>query len=307
MSSVVEQTSYFAERRARVAGFVAQHLQGRGSFRLHGAALGADVVRAPINIVLSPVLLLVRAAALLLDRFGASQVAQWLRARPILLRTSVSARVEAALLRDLLEVPLGDDATPARHEMTKALCSAHPLGDLIRQHGEDAPLVAQRVMRAVGEYTGTRSAVAEGTTALLTLAIGGLLFHALTPGMISMAPDVAEAVSTETAVSAFPLGAALGGVWYGLFPAAPPVWMIVTTGLALVCLGAVVASFAGLLADPLQAAFGLHRRRLMRLLDTVESIVVSTKERPFVAREHLFVRVFDLWDAALSALRLFKG
>ncbi|MCF7726626.1 hypothetical protein GLP59_09975 [Sulfitobacter sp. M220] len=43
------------------------------------------------------------------------------------------------------------------------------------------------------------------TTAIATLAVGALVFQALAPGMISMAPDVANAVARTTAIAQFPL------------------------------------------------------------------------------------------------------
>jgi hypothetical protein len=162
-------------------------------------------------------------------------------------------------------------------------------------------------MRAVADYTGTRSAVGELTTALLTLAVGAIAFEALTPGMISMAPGVAEAVHRGTAIADFPLGSTLGSVWYRVFPAGPSPLLVAATVAGLVLLGAVIAAFAGTIADPLQARIGIHRRRLLRLLATVDAELEGKDVQPFVAREHLLVRAFDLWDGALSVLRVFRG
>ena len=58
-------------------------------------------------------------------------------------------------------------------------------------------------------------------TAVFTLAIGALVFPALTPGMISMAPGLAEAVSRTTAIADFPLGPRSGASGAGCFPPVP--------------------------------------------------------------------------------------
>jgi len=71
--------------------------------------------------------------------------------------------------------------------------------------------------------------------------------------------------------------------------------------------GSVVAAFAGVIADPVQVRLGLHRRRLLRLIDTIEAEIAGRGDRPFVAREHYLARLFDLWDAALSVLRALRG
>jgi hypothetical protein len=294
-------------RLARVDAFVRRHFTWPGTLRLHRAALGADILRAPVNVLMAPVLLLARLSAWTCHRLRLHAAADWLNRRRFLLRTAVAAQVERAVLTELLDVPLvhGEDPEALR----QAILAAPRLREAIRRRGSvgGAQEMAEGIMLAVAEYTGTRSAIAELTMALLTLAAGALAFQALTPGMISMAPGVAEAVSRGTAIADFPLGSRLGSVWYGVFPAGPAPWLLAATIAGLVLLGSIVAAFAGTVADPVQARLGIHRRRLMRLLDAVDAEIGGTDPRPFVAREHLLVRVFDLWDAALSMLRVFRG
>lgn len=293
--------------RARVAAFVARHLTGAGTLRLHRAALGLDLLRAPANVALAPVLLACRGGARLAGALRLPRVSAWAAARPVLLRTRVSAQIEAALLRDLFEAPLPEtDRSPSRAALTAALFAAPELRGPLAQHPDGGKAAAQRVMAVLTDYTGTRAAVAELTTALVTIALGAVLFQALTPGMFSMAPGLAGAVSREAAVAGFPLGETLGGLWYGLFPTAPGPWLTGLTLAGLISVSGVVTAFAGCLADPVQARLGLHRRRLLRLIDTVEAELSGAQDRPFATREHYLVRVFDLWDAALSLLRAFR-
>ncbi len=295
------------ERLALVDAFVRRHFTWPGTLRLHRAALGADILRAPVNVLMSPILLLARLSAWIWRRLRLHAAADWLNRRRFLLRTAVAARVERAVLTELLEVPLGHGEDP--EALRRSILAAPRFREAIRGRGSvgEAQEMAEGIMRALSEYTGTRTAMAEFTTALFTLAVGALAFQALTPGMISMAPGVAEAVSRSTAIADFPLGSRLGSIWYGVFPAGPAPWLLAATIAGLVLLGSVVAAFAGTIADPVQARLGIHRRRLMRLLDAVDAEIGGTDPRPFVAREHFLVRVFDLWDAALSMLRVFRG
>jgi hypothetical protein len=54
----------------------------------------------------------------------------------------------------------------------------------------------------------------------------------------------------------------------------------------------------GVLADPVQSRLGIHRRRLMRLIDTLE-VEMRWQQTPS-PREHFFLRsAFDLWDAGV--------
>ncbi len=296
--------------RENVDTFVQRHFTWPGTLNLHGAALGLDILRAPVNVVLSPILVLARLAAWICRKLRMARVSDWLLARRLLLRTAVSAQVEAAILRELLDVPLpADSGIPDRASMSRAILAAPRFREIIRSRGTvtEANTTADRIAGAVGDYAATRSSIAEFTTGLVTLAIGAIVFQALTPGVTSMAPGVAEAVSQGTAVANFPFGAPLGGVWYRVFPDGPSPGLIAATVVGLMLLGSVIAAFAGIFADPLQAKLGVHQRRLMRLFGTLDAELAGTRNKPFQAQEHLLPRTFDLWDAALSVLRVFRG
>lgn len=297
------------DRAGEVEAFVRRHFTWPGTLRLHRAALGLDILRAPANVLLSPVLVLARLSGWACGRLGLRRVADWLLRRQLLLRTAVAAKVEAAIVAELLGVPLGGTAPCDRAALARAILAAPRFHDAIRRRGsvDGARAMADRITAAIADYSGTRSAMAELTTAVFTLAAGAMAFRALTPGMISMAPGVAEAVSRTSAIADFPLGAALGGVWYGVFPAGPSPPLVAATVAGLVVLGSILAAFAGVLADPVQVRLGLHRRRLVRLLVTVEAEIEDRPARPFLAREHFVVRALDLWDGALSLLRVFRG
>jgi hypothetical protein len=294
---------------ARIDGFVARQFTWPGSLRLHRAALGWDIARAPANLLLSPVLVLSRLLAWLLGRVGLRRASSWLRGRRILMRTAVAARVEAAVLVDLLDVPLPAGIPLDRTETARAILAAPSFRPAVERWGSvaGAQAMADRVAGALADYSGTRSAMAEIITALVTLMVGALVFHALTPGMISMAPGVTGALAQAAAIADFPLGDRLGGVWYGVFPVGPSPGLVAATLAGLLLAGSTVTAFAGAVADPLQVWLGLHHRRLVRLLRVIEAERSGTPGAGFPAREHLVMRVFDLWDAALAALRVFRG
>lgn len=299
---------WFDTLRGDVDGFVGAHFTWPGTFRLHRAALGWDILRAPFNVVLAPVFVLSRLLAYLLRKVGWRSGADWLARRRILLRTAVARRVEACIATDFLDLTL-TDGTPGREALARAVLAAPHLREMIRRHDSTASADALGlcVADAIGDYAGTRSAVAEMTTVLFTLLIGALVFQALTPGMISMAPGVADAVARAAAIADFPLGRTLGGVWVGAFGAGADPWLVAVTVFALVMVGAVFAAFAGVLADPVQTRLGIHRRRLLRLIDTLEGALGGQGDKPFAAREHYYARLLDLWDAGASLLRILRG
>jgi hypothetical protein len=290
--------------------FSRRHFSLAGSLRLHRAAIGFDMLRAPANVILSPVLLLVRLLSWLCGRLGLRAAAGWLARRKQPFRTAVAARVETLVLAEVLGIPLaGDDHGGDREALTGSILAAPCLRDTIRRKASvaEAEAMAARILDALAEYSGTRSALAEFTTALVMLVTGAVVFQSLTPGAISMAPGVAEQVARTTALADFPLGSTLGAAWYGVFPVGPSPGLMLATVAGLVLLGALLATFAGVIADPVQVRLGIHQRRLVRLMATIDAEIRHMPERPFVAREHFLARVFDLWDAALALFKVFKG
>lgn len=299
---------YFNIRRRRVGGFVARHFTWPGTFGLHRAALGADVLRAPANIALAPLNILLRLGAAAAGGLRLRRVARRLDGLQLGLPTRLGRRIEALVLTELFEAPVpvpeGRDDGIAR-----AMLATPPLVALARagMPPEQVGAVADRAARAIGEYCSSRSAVAEMTTALASLTAGAIAFRALTPGVISIAPDLANAVAHASAVAAFPLGDSLGTLWYRAFPVGASAGLVAGTVVVLVLVASFAAAFAGILADPFQARLGIHRRRLNRLIDAIAADVEGEAAGRFVAREHYYARLFDLWDSAMSVTRLFRN
>jgi hypothetical protein len=262
-------------RQAEIRAFVRRRYGLRGTIALHRAAFGLDLLRAPVNVLLSPVFLLSRLVAALLSACGAKRAGRWLADRRIFLTSDVSRVIEAdlnRLIEDLAAKGLGPDAPP----------------DVIRE--------------TLANHVETRNAVAEITTTLFVLLAGFLIFGRATPGVMSMAGPVAELRAHAAAVEQFALGNSLGRLWYGVFPVALSPWMVAMTGFVLAALASVVTTFAGVIADPVQLATGTHRRRLTRLLDRLDEARPSGIER-----EHILARIGDLSDAALSLWRTMRG
>jgi hypothetical protein len=178
--------------------------------------------------------------------------------------------------------------------------------EAIGQRGDD-PAFRQRLEAAVETYTGTRTAAAEITTALITVGTGAVAVKQATPGVMTLGPALAAALAHQAAVASFPLGAGLGSLWYGVLPvAASPSFIGGVTG-GLLAVSSVAAAFAGILADPVQRRLGLHQWRLYRLIDALErQWETEHGEIGFVARDPYVARLLDLFDLLGSAYRLAK-
>jgi hypothetical protein len=263
------------ERRdPHLRAFVSRVFGPRGSLRLHRAAIGFDLLKAPFNVVMAPLFLLSRIGAKLAGWLRMPGLSAWLGRRKIFFETAVAHEVaqEVRGLAAVLRAAGYSRATPEAAE------------------------------EAIRDYVATRSAVAEMVTTLFVVVVGALIFQAPTPGMISLASPLAEMRAQADAVAGFPLGSGLGRLYYGVFPVSLPVWQVVLTGVVLAVFGALVTTFAGILADPLQVLTGTHRRRLARMFDRLDR-----DENTGVAREHLMARFGDLSDLALSLYRGIRG
>lgn len=276
---------FFDERRAAVEPFVRRHFSLRGTLRLHRDAIGWDLLRAPINVALAPVYIASRLLAWVFWRIGLRQWSVWLATRRFLFRTAVAKRVETLILNELLLAP--DAGAPEEAEP-----------------GTPAP-VASRT-RIINEYGCTRSAINEMTVSASALGVGASAFQAVTPGFLSLAPMVAIIIANSTAIAAFPLGVAIGAIWYGLFPADAPLWLTAAVGLGLATSASILTTFAGIIADPIQLHLGIHKRRLLRLMNTLEADCRAPGSRAFVPREQYFARLSDLSDVGVALTGFFR-
>lgn len=96
--------------------------------------------------------------------------------------------------------------------------------------------------------------------------------------MISLAPALAKAVSAH--------GTGAAAAFF--------------TGGGVLAASAAIAAFSGVVTDPLQRRLGLHQRRLVKLMDTLEAGFLGGDARMAV-REQYTARLLDMLDA-LAAL-----
>lgn len=302
---------YFADRRARVDPFVDRHFSLRGALAIHRAALGLDILRTPVNLTLAAPQVGLRLAGLTATRLGAPRLGARLGGTHLMLRTAVARRVAWLIRTDLLELPARDGAWLAtRDALAETILSQpdldaalRPLLAAIGRRGAD-PDFRARVEQATAEYTGSRAAASEVTTGLLSLSAGALAFNKITPGIATLGPTLAALMAQQAAVASFPLGATLGGVWYGVFPAAAPLGLVVGMTGGLMLAGSTVAAFAGIVADPVQRRVGLHRARLLRLIASLERQANDPSAPGFALRDHYVARLLDLFDLVGAAWRI---
>ena len=301
---------YFADRRGLVGPFIDAHFSIRGTLLLHRAAFGWDFARAPLNLSLAAPQIAMQLGARAAKSVGAKRIAATL-GRPIMLKTDVEREIEWLVHTELLGLPFQQRGRASQRDALAETILAHP--DLeaamhtalaeIGRHGDDTAFRA-RLHDAMVQYGTSRTAAAEITTGLLSLSAGALALNKLTPGAASLGPSLAAVMAQQTAVASFPLGGWLGGVWYGMFPAVPSTLLLMSTTGGLMLAATAFAAVAGVVSDPIQRKLGLHRARLMRLIDALESQMFDSTAAGFAVHDHYVARLLDLFDLIGAALRL---
>jgi hypothetical protein len=114
---------------------------------------------------------------------------------------------------------------------------------------------------------------------------------------------LAAAIAQQTAVVSFPLGGALGSMWYTLFPVAPSAVLVAGLTGGLLAASTVVSAFAGIVADPVQRKLGLHQLRLRRMLDALERQMEDPAAPGFAVHDHYVARLLDLFDVTGALVR----
>ncbi|MDA8586134.1 hypothetical protein N9L47_07635 [Rhodobacteraceae bacterium] len=273
----MNRTDIEARRQAEIRAFVRANFGPLGALRLHRSAFGADLLRAPANVLLAPFLLIVRLTGLLAKVLRCHNLAAWLSHRKVLLQTNVSRQVATRVIAFIADLDAKGIGITVSEDML-----AHEVAD----------------------YTGVRSAVGEITTTVLVLIAGVFLFQTATPGLLSLIGPVAEMRAYTQAVEDFPLGQGLGKMYYGVFSTDLQAWQVIAIGFVLAMMLSVVTTFAGVIVDPLQVVSGTHRRRLSRLLKRLD---VAPGRNGGLAREHVTARFADLSDIALNLWRVIRG
>jgi hypothetical protein len=291
---------------------VEKHYSIKGALQINRKAVGQDLLRAPANLLWATPYLGIHVSAYLLRRAKMQKLSASLAKIPPGFRTRVQQQIEWLVRTELFELPFEQCfERHKRHFDQDALLSAilaqpelsQLALDYLEQinHLADKPDFQARLERQLTAYTDTRIAAADLACGLLTLSSGALMFKQLTPGAMSTGSALAAAIAQQSAISHFMFGSSLGSIYYSVFPAAASFGLLAaTTGGVLAALG-VLSAFSGIITDPLQKQFGVHERRLYKLIDALEAQFIEDSNKRFYPKDHYIARILDLFDVLKTA------
>ncbi|MCG6970909.1 MAG: hypothetical protein LJE85_14170 [Gammaproteobacteria bacterium] len=299
---------YFAARRQRVAPFVAKHYSLKGALQINRKAFGKDLVRAPANLLWAMPYLGIHVSAFLMRKANLRNIGDWLANIPPGFRTRVQQEIEWLVRTEFFELPYEQANRRFEQDALLSAILAQPeLSQLVVEYLDkinqlsDKPEFQARLAQQLAVYTETRIAAADLACGVVTLSAGAMMFKQLTPGAMSTGSVLAAAIAQQSAISHFVFGSSLGSIYYSVFPASASLGLLAaSTGGVLAALG-VLSAFSGVLTDPLQKQFGIHQRRLYKLIDVLEAQFIEDSKQHFYPKDHYIARVFDLFDVLKTA------
>ncbi|MBN2011794.1 hypothetical protein JW960_20865 [candidate division KSB1 bacterium] len=305
---------YIQSRYEKLKPFVKQQFGPRGALRLNSKALGLDLLKNPINVFWALPYTGLRLTGALCHKVGLKKINTAVRKLPTGFPTKVQHELDWLIYTELLELPCKQRKRESRTDalMETIICQPEveqmfekPLRAIRRKSKH--PKFRAELEAALQEYGSSRIAVSDLAGSIIALSVGATVFHKMTPGSLATGTAIASTLAYHGAVSNFVLGSTLGSLYYSIFPVS------VSTGLLVASIGSVMAalalitSFIGVVADPLQAALGIHQHRLRKLLDTIHAELLGIGVSKYELKDRYIARIFDFFDiintAAMTAMR----
>lgn len=293
---------YFDDCRARVPAFIDRHFHYPGAIATNRMALGWDMLRAPVNLLWAPIYALACLGGMLVpERPGLRWLHAVVRRVPAGLTTRVQEHISDLILMDLLND--GRKGPLLEHYLVEALEEVYARHNHEPvDHQQFRELMEPLFAETLSQYRVTRTASADITSNLSCTLLGAFAFQKFTPGGIGLGLVLATMLAKTLAARDFILGETIGHWYYSWFPPEPS--LATTAGVMLAVMAALsaFAALSGMIFDPLQAAVGLHRRRLHKLLDHLERDLSYSTQSSFRPKDQFVARIMDAFDMVRASL-----
>lgn len=294
---------YFDACHEAVPGFIDRHFNYPGALATNRVAIGWDMLRAPANLFWAPVY----ALACLIKwpfseqgRFGG--LVRMLDRVPAGFTTEVQQHITGLIADELLN-PGATDCLLEDYIIDSLQQSYEQHAGTTIGRQQFQRLIEPLLDDALRQYQVTRTASADIANSLTCTIMGAFAFQKFTPGGIGIGLLLASMLAKSMATREFVLGETLGRVYYGFFPPEPTLGMILTSTTAVMVMLATIAALSGMIIDPLQAALGIHRRRLHKMLDHLQQdFMASTYSNSYRPKDQFVARIMDTFDMIKSGI-----
>ncbi|WP_143247592.1 DUF6635 family protein [Agaribacterium haliotis] len=293
---------YFDDRRTQVKAFVKQEFSYPGCWHNNKHAFGWDLLRVPLNLLWAPLYLLLQLLCLTLKHLGPRRlkplVTQTSRRLPAGFRTAVQRLLNNKYRQVFVDTALLKHYICARLEqLPQREFDEQQQLELERELGLIVDDVLEQLMLS-------RTAHADIGNTVFSTAVGALAFKKFTPGGIGLGVLLAALWVRWRAEQDFWLGEFAGGLYYRLFPPSPNLYDLVLACAAVMLALAFIASFSGLIIDPVLRLTGSHQRRLKRMLKHMHRDLLASTGNQYRSLDPYIARILELFDTVKAPLSL---
>lgn len=296
-------SQYFQDRRAKIAEFVRDIYSVKGSIQTNRKAFGMDMIRAPLNLFWAVPYLGIQSISKVSNKTGLGPVGRFLGKTPAGFKTRVQKEVDWRVRTELLELPYEQDNRRSEKDaLLETILKQEAIVELLntRLHEFDQHIrrdsFEQALQRELDTYGSTRIAAADMACSVLNISAGAFFFKKLTPGAITSGSALAASMAQQSAITNFVFGETLGSVYYSLFPAKATLGLVFASTASILAAMGVASAFSGIFTDPFQRWFGIHQRRLDKIISSLEQSFDITDAKGFHPKDHYLARIFDIFD-----------
>ena len=296
---------YFARCEDNIPNFVNRHFRYPGAITTNRVAFGWDMLRAPLNLFWAPIYALV---CVLKYATGRSRKLAWfhrtLQLVPSGFSTRVQQHISTLVVCDLLQHHENNEQVKTlKHYIIDSLEKVYESGNKAHPtHQQFHEAVEPLVDEALTQYQVTRTASADIANSLSCTVLGAFAFKKFTPGGVGIAIVLASILTKTMATQNFIFGKTLGGIYYRLFPPEPSLATLSIALVAVMTVLSALAAFSGIVTDPIQAAMGLHQKRLKKMLAHLEQDFLNKTQNSFRPKDQFIARIMDTFDMIKSSL-----
>jgi len=294
---------YFQERREKIASFVCDIYSVKGSIQTNRKAFGMDMIRAPLNLFWAVPYLGIQSISKVSNKTGLGPIGRVLGKTPAGFKTRVQKEVDWRVRTELLELPYAQgDRLSEKDALLETILKQEAIVELLQDQFEAFDQHIRRedfdeaLQRELDTYGSTRIAAADMACSMLNISAGAFFFKKLTPGAITSGSALAASLAQQSAISNFVFGNTLGSVYYSLFPAKASMGLVLASTASILAAMGVASAFSGILTDPFQRWFGIHQRRLNKIITSLEQSFDVRDNKGFHPKDHYLARIFDIFD-----------
>lgn len=301
---------YIEQRRAMVDDFVIKHYSLKGAAKLHRHVLGWDLVKVPINIILSVFNILMALVSFIADLVLPKSISNKIRKVPFVVKTKMDKELEQLIIHELLELPCSDVRPESRKDaLMQAILDDKQLQKLFNTELDafianhpDARYSQKELLRKFTEYAAARTATADLASNAALLLYTKITMGTPAFGSLSAGTALASSITQSMAITEFWAGSFLGGLYYSHVGVTASLRLVISMTLLVTVALAILATFSGIITDPIQAKLGIHHKRLNKMLDSLEGDLLKSDTK-FSLKEKYAGRLFDLLDILSVAAR----